>query len=104
MLFRSRLNNISYTGFTSLSQHPEILKLVGSEIDSSNQNLARVEQIKTFRVIPKELDPEEEDEPITPTRKIKRELMYKKFQDLVDSMYSDKEEKLVASEVGNLLD
>ena len=100
----ARLNNISYTGFTSLSQHPEILKLVGSEIDSSNQNLARVEQIKTFRVIPKELDPEEEDEPITPTRKIKRELMYKKFQDLVDSMYSDKEEKLVASEVGNLLD
>ena len=100
----ARINNISYTGFTSLSQHPEILKLVGAEIDKSNQNLARVEQIKDFRVLPKELDPEEEDEPITPTRKIKRELMYKKFQDLVDSMYSDKEEKLVAAEVGNLLD
>jgi len=99
----ARLNNISYTGFTNLSQHPEALKLIGSEIEKGNKDLARVEQIKTFRVLPKELDPEEEGEPITPTRKVKRELMYKKFQELVDSMYSDKEEKLVASEIGNLL-
>jgi long-chain acyl-CoA synthetase len=99
----ARLNNIAYTGFTSLCQHPEVLKLIGAEIENSNQDLARVEQIKTFRVMPKELDPEEEGEPITPTRKVKRELMYKKFQPLIDSMYSDKEEKLVASEIGNLL-
>jgi long-chain acyl-CoA synthetase len=99
----ARLNDIPYTGFTSLSQHPEVLQLIGTEIEKSNQDLARVEQVKTFRVIPKELDPEEEGEPITPTRKVKRELMYKKFQELIDSMYSDKEEKLVASEIGNLL-
>ncbi|MGD9043949.1 MAG: AMP-binding protein [Desulfobacterales bacterium] len=99
----ARINDVAYTGFTSLSQHPEVLKLIGAEINKNNQDLARVEQVKTFRVIPKELDPEEEGEPITPTRKVKRELMYKKFQALVDSMYSDKEEKLVASEVGNLL-
>jgi long-subunit acyl-CoA synthetase (AMP-forming) len=49
------------------------------------------------------LDPEDEDEPITPTRKIKRELVYEKFKDLVESMYSDKEEKLVASEIGDVL-
>ena len=29
--------------------------------------------------------------------------MYEKFKDLVESMYSDKEEKLVAAEVGDLL-
>ena len=48
-------------------------------------------------------DPEDEDEPITPTRKIKRELIYERFKDLVESMYSDREERLVASEVGDLL-
>jgi hypothetical protein len=29
--------------------------------------------------------------------------MYEKFRDLVESMYSDKEERLVASEIGDLL-
>ena len=99
----ARVNDISYTGFTSLTEHPEIIKLIGAEIEKSNQDFARVEQVKTFRIMPKELDPEEEGEPITPTRKVKRELMYEKFKDLVESMYSDKEEKLVAAEVGDLL-
>jgi long-chain acyl-CoA synthetase len=100
----ARINDISYTGFTSLTEHPEVIKLIGAEIEKSNQDLARVEQVKTFRVMPKELDPEEEGEPITPTRKVKRELMYEKFKDLVESMYSDKEEKMVAAEIGDLLE
>ena len=99
----ARLHNIAYTGFTSLSNHPETDRLIGAEIEKCNQDLARVEQVKTFRIIHKELDPEEEGEPITPTRKVKRELMYRKFEDLVNSMYSDKEEKLVAAEIGDLL-
>jgi len=99
----ARLNDIPYTGFTSLAGHPEIIKFIGMEIEKANQEIARVEQVKTFRIIPKELDPEEEGEPITPTRKVKRELMYQKFRDLVESMYSDREERLVASQLGDLL-
>ncbi len=99
----ARSNDIPYTGFTSLTEHPEIVEMVGSTIEKASEDLARVEQVKTFRIIPKELDPEDEDEPITPTRKIKRELIYERFKDLVESMYSDREERLVASEVGDLL-
>lgn len=99
----ARLNNITYTGFTNLAKHPEIIKFIGMEIEKANQEIARVEQVKTFRIIPKELDPEEDGEPVTPTRKVKRELMYEKFKDLVESMYSDREERLVASEIGDLL-
>ena len=99
----ARLKDISYTGFTSLARHPEIIKFIGMEIEKTNRDIARVEQVKTFRIIPKELDPEEEGEPITPTRKVKRELMYQKFGDLVESMYSDREERLVASQLGDLL-
>jgi hypothetical protein len=29
--------------------------------------------------------------------------MYEKFKELVESMYSDKEERLVASEIGDIL-
>ncbi len=99
----ARSNDIPYTGFTSLTEHPEIVKIIGSAIGKASEDLARVEQVKTFRIIPKELDPEDEDEPITPTRKIKRELIYERFKDLVESMYSDREERLVATEVGDLL-
>ncbi len=99
----ARLNNITYTGFTSLADHPETSQLIGAEIEKTNQDLSRVEQVKRFRIIPKELDPEEEGEPITPTRKVKRELMYEKFGTLVEAMYGDKEERLVEAEIGDVL-
>jgi long-chain acyl-CoA synthetase len=100
----ARQNNISYAGFTSLAEHVEVTHLIRSEIERLNKDLARVEQVKTFRIIPKELDPEEEGEPVTPTRKVKRHLMYEKFKDLVEAMYGSKEEDRLASEIGNLLD
>jgi long-subunit acyl-CoA synthetase (AMP-forming) len=68
-------------------------------MDRCNEALSRVEQIKDFRILYKELDPEEEGEPVTPTRKVKRNLMYEKFGALVDDMYSSEEERLVAAAV-----
>ena len=60
-------------------------------------------QVKTFRILPKALDPEEEGEPVTPTRKVKRARMVERFKDLVESMYDDREERLVADGVGDAL-
>jgi long-chain acyl-CoA synthetase len=86
----ARQHGIVYTGFTSLAQHPRVVELIGAEIERSNGQLARVEQIKKFRIIPKELDPEEGD--TTPTRKVKRRHIYTMFQDLVEGMYRDDQE------------
>ena len=77
-------------------------QLMRVEIDRVNGDLARVEQIKSFRILPKALDPEEEGEPVTPTRKVKRKLMYERFRDLVDGMYDDSEERLIAAGAGDL--
>jgi long-chain acyl-CoA synthetase len=99
----ARAHNIVYTGFTSLAQHPRVVALLQSEIDKTNRELARVEGIKAFRILPKALDPEEEGEPVTPTRKVKRGLMYERFKALVESMYDDREEQLVAAGAGNVL-
>ena len=71
--------------------------LIKTEIDKANGEFARVEQIKAFRILPKELDPEEEGEPVTPTRKVKRNLMYERFKTLVEAMYDDAEERLLAA-------
>jgi long-chain acyl-CoA synthetase len=99
----ARSQDISYTGFTSLAQHPAVTKLVQDEIARLNQSLSRVEQVKTFRILPKALDPEEAGEPVTPTRKLKRAQMLERFKALVESMYDDREEKLVAAGIGDAL-
>ena len=99
----ARSRDIAYTGFSSLAVHPEVIELVGEAIETANTQLARVEQIKRFRILPKTLDPEEEGEPVTPTRKVKRKLMYERFQVLVESTDDDAEERLVAAGAGDVL-
>jgi len=96
----ARSHDVPYTGFTSLVSKAEVRKLISAEIDRINRELARVEQIKEFRILPKMLDPEEEGEPVTPTRKVKRHLMYERFKPLVEEMYDDREERLIAVRAG----
>ncbi len=99
----ARGRDIAYSGFTNLAQNPEVSRLIQLAIDKANAELARVEQIKAFRILPKALDPEEEGEPVTPTRKVKRNLMYERFKSLVEAMYDDHEERLLAGQVAGAL-
>jgi long-chain acyl-CoA synthetase len=99
----ARSNDVAYTGFTSLTQHPRVQGLIRREIDKANAELSRVEQVKAFRILPKALDPEEEGEPVTATRKVKRTLMYERFKALVEEMYDDKEEQLLAGSAAGAL-
>ena len=96
----ARAHDVSYTGFTSLARHPDVERLIAAEVQKANGALARVEQIKAFRILPKALDPEEEGEPVTPTRKVKRARMAERFADLVESMYDDREARLVQAGLG----
>jgi len=99
----ARSRNVAYTGFTNLAQNPEVRDLLEKEVARANAELARVEQIKAFRILPKALDPEEEGEPVTPTRKVKRTLMIERFRDLVDAMYDNREEQLLAAGAGDVI-
>jgi len=99
----ARGEGVTYTGFTSLAQHPRVQGLLEGELARVNGALSRVEQIKAFRVLPKALDPEEEGEPVTPTRKLKRARMLERFSPLVEAMYDDSEERRVAADVGDVL-
>ena len=58
--------------------------------------------MKKFQLLPKELDPENEDDPLTPTRKVQRRRMYEKFRDLVESMYAGEESELLDAELARL--
>jgi long-chain acyl-CoA synthetase len=96
----ARSHDVAYTGFTSLAANPDVVRLIGAEIERMNGELARAEQIKAFRILPKALDPEEEGEPVTPTRKVKRHLMHERFKMLIEDMYDDREERLIAATAG----
>jgi long-chain acyl-CoA synthetase len=76
---------VSYTDFASLTCAPEVIALVGQQVDSANAQLARVEQVKEFRIISELLGAE--DEELTPTMKLKRQVIAKKYASLIDSMY-----------------
>ncbi len=77
---------ISYTTYRDLGEKPEVLKLIQGVVNATNEKFAHVEQIKKFRMIPKELD--HEDGELTATQKVKRSAMTEMFGDLVESMYS----------------
>jgi long-chain acyl-CoA synthetase len=92
----ARHNGVVYTSFTSLAQHALVRELIAREVEQANAQLARVEQVKKFRIIPKELDPEDGD--TTPTRKVKRRHMYALFKDLVEDMYRDEKDARIELE------
>ncbi len=78
-------NNIPYTTYRDLSEKEEVIELISKVVDETNKKFARVEQIKKFKMLPKELD--HEDGELTATQKLKRSAMEDMFRDLVESMY-----------------
>ena len=95
----AREHGVVHTGYASLVAHPDVLALIEAEVRRANDDLTRVEQVKAFRLLPRELDPEMEGEPVTPTRKVKRRLMAERYGTLVESMYGNDEERRIAAEV-----
>ncbi|MGB7861383.1 MAG: AMP-binding protein [Acidimicrobiia bacterium] len=76
---------IPYTTYRDLSEKPEVIELVQGVVDETNEKFARVENIRKFRMIPKELD--HEDGELTATQKIKRQAMDEMFGELISDMY-----------------
>jgi long-chain acyl-CoA synthetase len=81
--------NVPFSNFASLCRAPEVQELIRGEIERVNRQLARVETVKTFRLIEQLLTPE--DEELTPTMKLKRAYVNVKYKDLIDGMYERSE-------------
>jgi long-chain acyl-CoA synthetase len=78
-------HDIPFSNYASLCRAPEVVALIQSEFDRVNAKFARVEQVKSFRLIEQRLTAE--DEELTPTMKLKRNLVQKKYADLIAGMY-----------------
>jgi long-chain acyl-CoA synthetase len=82
-------HGIPFTNYASLCRAPEIRELIGREIEAVNANFARAETIKKFFLIERQLTPE--DEELTPTMKLKRNFVNKRYAAEIDAMYGARE-------------
>jgi long-chain acyl-CoA synthetase len=78
-------NRIPYTTFEDLTQNPEIQKLIDQEVVKVNKTLSQVESIKKFALLPRRFY--EEDGDVTPTKKVKRRFLEKRYAELIESLY-----------------
>lgn len=80
-------NKVQYTTFASLTKSEEVVKLIQGEVEKVNDQVARVENIRKFRILDKKLYTE--DGEVTPTMKVKRKSINAQYHDLIESMYRD---------------
>lgn len=80
-------NNIEYVSPEQIIQNPAIYKFYEGLIEAKTKSLGQVEKIKKFVLLPEELTQEAGE--MTPTLKLKRKLIDKKYQPLIDKLYDE---------------
>jgi long-chain acyl-CoA synthetase len=85
----ARFNNISYEDRKDLVKNELIIKFLEAEIDRTTPHLASYEKIKKIALLDREFEIEEGE--ITPTLKVKRNIIEEKYKDVIRSLYLDGE-------------
>ncbi|MGZ4188179.1 MAG: AMP-dependent synthetase/ligase [Solirubrobacteraceae bacterium] len=70
----------------SLAEHEKVQEMIQAELDRANSNYARVEQIKKFAILDHDLSIETGE--LTPSLKVKRNVIYDRYGDVFESLYS----------------
>jgi long-chain acyl-CoA synthetase len=78
-------HDVPFSNYASLTQSQAVLDLIQSVVDQANAQFARVEQVKKFWLLDTQLSAE--DEELTPTMKLKRQLVQKKYAPHIEAMY-----------------
>jgi long-chain acyl-CoA synthetase len=79
-------HGLGTTDVAQLAQRPEVRKLVQDALDVVNSKVARVEQVKKFTILPQDLSQESGE--LTPTLKVKRNVVYEKYASEFDELYA----------------
>jgi long-chain acyl-CoA synthetase len=71
----------------SLAEHPAAQEEIDGAVEAANERMARVEQIKKFKILPTEWAPGGDE--LTPTMKLKRKPIERKYQAQIEALYAD---------------
>jgi len=69
-----------------LAEEPAVMEEVQRGVDAANEQLARVEQLKKFRLLPTEWQPGGDE--LTPTMKLKRKPIHEKYSEEIEALYA----------------
>ncbi len=69
-----------------LCEEPSVQAMIGEQIERANRRYAPVEQVKRFAILPHDLTQETGE--LTPTLKVKRNIVAEKYADVLDALYT----------------
>jgi long-chain acyl-CoA synthetase len=83
-------HNIKWANLSEIVTHPEVVNQYQAVLEKYNQFFSHVEQIKAFRLVSDNWEPVKSDGSpgeLTPTMKLKRRVLLKKYQSIIDEIY-----------------
>ena len=84
--------NIEGLSASAIVEHSDVVSLLNGEVNDAMQNFANYERVKKFTLLPRLLTLEKGE--LTPTLKVVRRVVLSNFEEYVDSMYSDVNNKI----------
>ena len=82
----SRTSSVfSLADMASLATEPKVLEMIQADLDAANSKYAQVEQVKKFFIL--EHDLSQEGGELTPTLKVKRNIVNEKYAERFDALY-----------------
>jgi long-subunit acyl-CoA synthetase (AMP-forming) len=81
----AKSNGLEGKSIDELAGEEKVIEAVQAEVDKANDSLARVEQIKKFKILPTDWEPGGEE--LTPTMKLKRKPIAEKYKDEIAALY-----------------
>lgn len=82
-----KVKGIEYKGDEAMIKDERILQRIQREIDEHNENFGKVEQIKKFILIADSWSVEGGE--LSPTLKLKRRVIYNRYESLIDDIYNE---------------
>jgi long-chain acyl-CoA synthetase len=83
--------NIKYHDRLELIKHSEIVEMFEKRVHGLQNELARFEQVKKFKLLPKSFSMD--DGELTPTQKLRRKVIDERYKDEIEEMYDEKKNK-----------
>ena len=77
---------IEFSNFAELAQKSEIRQTIAAQVERTNARVASSEQIKKFKILERDFSAENDE--VTPTLKLKRNVIAEKFKDVLDEFYN----------------
>jgi long-chain acyl-CoA synthetase len=81
----ARFHNISYRDRADLVRNEQVANFIKAEVDRATPNLASYEKIKRIALLDREFEIEKDE--MTPSLKVKRSVVERKYKGLIDSLY-----------------